>query len=142
MGHDVLVAVGVVLQLNDADPYAHYDTLVAALRGRCPNVQTRFYKYSQDPHAVYFLRGCDGDDYTNKVYLFPASTVLWSERCDGSAVTYSHDDDGLQDPERLIGAILDAKERVLDALGDALTTLGEDVVVSSPQIIRRTASYE
>ena len=143
MGHDVLFAVGVVVQLNEADPDAHYEELLAIVKHRCRTVKSSFHSYSTPPpEAMYFLRGCEGYDYTDKAYLFTGSTVIWTERCDGSSVKYFHDRDGLQDPEQFISKILEAKERVADAIGSVLNALGEDVSVSQPQIIRSTSSYE
>eukprot|EP01033_Poteriospumella_lacustris_P006514 gene6514-4693_t len=142
MGHDVLFAVGVVVQLNEADPDAHYEELLAIVKHRCPTVTTFFYAYSKAPEEVYFLRGREGYEGTDKVYVFPRSTVIWTERCDGSSVQYYHDRDGLQDPEQFIHKVQDAKERVMDAVGSIVEALGEDVRVSAPQIIRRTSSYE
>lgn len=142
MGHDVLVAVGVVVQLKEADPDAHFEELLAIVKHRCPTVKSFFYAYSVTPEAMYFLRGREGYDSTDKAYLFTGSTLIWTERCDGSSVKYFHDRDGLQDPEQFINKILEAKERVADAMGSVLNAFGEDVTVSSPQIIRSTSSYE
>lgn len=135
MGHGVLIALGLLIVAQNDD---HYDNLLNQLK-ETVTVGTYYSEYGRKPQ-FYLLRGMDGDESTNKMYLFPSSSIVWTVQGDGSSVKYFHDDDGLQNPDTLIERIITAREDSQTKIDELFARIG--LSQQQVQVIRFTETYE
>lgn len=139
MGHTVLIVTGLTITF-EGDPEnveAEFENLLNRLK-KFVDASSYFSSYSGADY--YLLQGREGYDTTNKAYLFPASSIIWSTQCDGSAGGYFHEGDGLESIESWIEKLISAKEDAQTKLTDLCGKLG--IPVSNVDVIRYSATYE
>jgi hypothetical protein len=149
MGHTIIIAAGVVVNLDptntgDMDQVEetfeeNFQTLKNTTRNR---ISTYFSEYMIDSNEFFFLRGMEGYDSTNKAYLFPTVSLIWSTSVDGSSAAYFHENDGLNDPIAFTNKIQEAQEQAQTLLVPLVHKLGLEEGQWKVEIIRYSATYE
>ncbi len=150
MGHTIIVAAGVVINLDPANSgdfdlveetfEAHLQALKAASRNR---ISSYYSPYNVKDNDFYILRGTDGYDSTTKAYLFSTKALVWTETIDGSNSAYFQDGtDGLNDPQTFIEKIQHAQEEAKTSLEPLVAKLGLEEGKWKVEIIPYSKNYE
>jgi hypothetical protein len=139
MGHTVWIAIGIILLVEGDNIEEEYERILERLK-TVVSVSSYFSKYSTTHEDFYFLMGKEGYDTSNKLYLFPSSSIIWSVTCDGSSGGYFHEGDGMENPDILVDRILTMKQDAQEKINDICVKL--ELPIQSVEVIRYSETYE